>query len=102
MLSRMWSGHSNKFQSGKWLIEVKYFRWHDDRLWVSDWGAREIIAVDLDRKSEVMVKLEFPSFQAICFDREDRSRYAHSYADLKTLVTAYLEEELCNHSDVLS
>ncbi len=43
-------------------------RWHDDRLWVSDWGEREIIAVDLDGKSEVMVKLDFPSFQAICFD----------------------------------
>ncbi len=30
-------------------------RWHDDRLWVSDWGAREIIAVDLEGKSEVIV-----------------------------------------------
>jgi sugar lactone lactonase YvrE len=25
-------------------------RWHDDRLWFSDWGAHEIIAVDLDGK----------------------------------------------------
>ena len=22
-------------------------RWHDDRLWFSDWGAQEIVAVDL-------------------------------------------------------
>jgi len=29
-------------------------RWHDDRLWFSDWVAHEIIAVDLDGKSEVM------------------------------------------------
>jgi sugar lactone lactonase YvrE len=43
-------------------------RWHEDRLWVSDWGAREIIAVDLEGKSEVMVRLRFPSFQAICID----------------------------------
>jgi sugar lactone lactonase YvrE len=43
-------------------------RWHDDRLWVSDWGTREIIAVDADGKSEVMVSLDFPSFQAICMD----------------------------------
>lgn len=43
-------------------------RWHAGRLWVSDWGAREIIAVDEEGKSEVMVKLGFPSFQPICMD----------------------------------
>jgi sugar lactone lactonase YvrE len=43
-------------------------RWHEDRLWVSDWGTREIIAVDLAGKSEVMVRLSFPSFQPICMD----------------------------------
>ena len=44
-------------------------RWgHDDRLWVSDWGAREIIAVDLEGKSDVMLRLPFASFQAICID----------------------------------
>jgi len=34
-------------------------RWHDDRLWFSDWGAQEIIAVDLDGKSEVVVRTQF-------------------------------------------
>jgi sugar lactone lactonase YvrE len=29
-------------------------RWHDGRLWFSDWGAREVIAVDLDGTAEVM------------------------------------------------
>jgi sugar lactone lactonase YvrE len=29
-------------------------RWHDGRLWLSNWGAGEIVAVDLDSKSEVM------------------------------------------------
>jgi sugar lactone lactonase YvrE len=43
-------------------------RWHDGHLWVSDWGAREIVAVDLEGKSEVMVRLRFSSFQAICID----------------------------------
>jgi sugar lactone lactonase YvrE len=28
-------------------------RWHDDRLWFSNWGTGEIIAVDLDGNSEV-------------------------------------------------
>jgi len=35
-------------------------RWHEDRLWFSDWGAQEVIAVDLAGKSEVMVRM--PSF----------------------------------------
>jgi sugar lactone lactonase YvrE len=43
-------------------------RWHDDRLWFSDWGAQEVVALDLEGRSEVMVRLRFPSFQAICID----------------------------------
>ena len=29
-------------------------RWHDGRLWFSDWGTQEVIAVDLDGNAEVM------------------------------------------------
>src|SRR5579864_8070643 len=43
-------------------------RWHDGRLWVSDWGTREIIALVSAGHSEVMVRLDFQSFQAICMD----------------------------------
>jgi sugar lactone lactonase YvrE len=42
-------------------------RWYAGRLWVSDWGAREIIAVDLQGKREVMARVDFPSFP-MCFD----------------------------------
>ena len=34
-------------------------RWHEGRLWLSDWGAQEIIAVDLHGKSEVVVQTSF-------------------------------------------
>ena len=34
-------------------------RWHDGRLWLSDWGAQEIIALDLDGNREVMVSTSF-------------------------------------------
>jgi len=34
-------------------------RWHENRLWFSDWGAQEIVAVDLDGKSEVIVRVPF-------------------------------------------
>jgi sugar lactone lactonase YvrE len=31
-------------------------RWHQDRLWFSDWGTQEVIAVDLEGRSEVIVR----------------------------------------------
>ena len=30
-------------------------RWHDGRLWFSSWGSDEIVAVDLDGRTEIMV-----------------------------------------------
>ena len=36
-------------------------RWHDDRLWLCDWGAQQVIAVDLEGKSEVVLRVDaFP------------------------------------------
>ena len=32
-------------------------RWHDGRLWLSDWGAQEIIAVDLGGNNEVIARV---------------------------------------------
>jgi sugar lactone lactonase YvrE len=40
-------------------------RWRDGRFWVSDWAAHEVIAVDLEGKSEVVVRE--PSIP-LCFD----------------------------------
>jgi sugar lactone lactonase YvrE len=40
-------------------------RWHEDRLWFSDWGPQEVIAVDLDGNREVI--LRGPSFP-LCVD----------------------------------
>lgn len=42
-------------------------RWHEGRLWVSDWGAQEIIAIDLQGNREVMAQVHFPSFP-MCID----------------------------------
>jgi len=41
-------------------------RWHEDRLWLSDWGAQEIIAVDVSGRSEVPVRVPF--FLPFCID----------------------------------
>jgi sugar lactone lactonase YvrE len=40
-------------------------RWHEDRLWFSDWGVHEVVAVDLAGKNEVIVRV--PSFP-FCID----------------------------------
>src|SRR5579871_186068 len=42
-------------------------RWHEGRLWFADWGAQEILAVDLEGKSEVIVRVPFPAFP-MCLD----------------------------------
>ena len=31
-------------------------RWHDGRLWFSDWGTNEVVAVDLEGYAEVMAE----------------------------------------------
>ena len=41
-------------------------RWHEGRLWLSDWGAQEIIAMDLAGRSEVIVRVPFGL--PFCFD----------------------------------
>lgn len=33
-------------------------RWHDDRLWLADWGTQQVVAVDLDGTSEVVLEVE--------------------------------------------
>ena len=34
-------------------------RWHENRLWFSDWGAQEILAVDPNGKREVTLRVPF-------------------------------------------
>ena len=38
------------------LVIGECARWHEGRLWFSDWGAQEIIAVDPAGGSEVMLR----------------------------------------------
>src|SRR5437588_11995130 len=33
-------------------------RWHNGRLWFSDFGAQEVVAVDLEGKSEVIARIQ--------------------------------------------
>ena len=42
-------------------------RWHQDRLWLADWGAQEVVAVDREGRPEVMARVDFPAFP-MCID----------------------------------
>jgi sugar lactone lactonase YvrE len=48
------------------LVLVESPRWHDERLVFADWGAGEIIAVDLDGKQEMITRIDAMPF---CLDR---------------------------------
>lgn len=37
-------------------------RWHDGRLWFSNWVAQEIIAVDVEGNSEIVMRVPFSTF----------------------------------------
>ena len=41
-------------------------RWHENRLWFSNWGTQEVVAVDQEGKSEVMVRV--PTAIPFCID----------------------------------
>ncbi|MGH3481940.1 MAG: SMP-30/gluconolactonase/LRE family protein [Nocardioidaceae bacterium] len=36
------------------LVIGESTRWHDDRVWLSHWGSREVLAIDMDGNREVM------------------------------------------------
>ncbi len=71
-------------------------RWHDRRLWFADWGAQEIIAVDQEGHSEVIVKVAFPSFP-MCFDWLADDRLAIVSAREGRVVRLDLDGSLVTH-----
>ena len=74
-------------------------RWHEDRLWFSDWGSREIIAVDLRGNSEVI--LQAPSFPC-CVDWLPDGRLLLVSAGDGLLFRRELDGRLVTHGDLRS
>ena len=42
-------------------------RWHEGRLWLADWGAGEVLAVDAAGQRDVMARVDFMAFP-MCID----------------------------------
>jgi sugar lactone lactonase YvrE len=72
-------------------------RWHDGRLWFSDWGAHEVIAVDLKGKSEVIARVEsFP----MCIDRLPDGRLLIVSSSDRLLLRMEPDGSLITHADL--
>jgi sugar lactone lactonase YvrE len=72
-------------------------RWHDDRLWFSDWGAHEVIAVDLEGRSEVVVRVSsFP----MCIDWLRDGRLLIVAASAGLLLRREPDGSLVTHADL--
>ena len=76
-------------------------RWHDGRLWVPDWGAQDILAVNLEGKSEVMVKVSFPSFP-MCIDFLPNGRLLVVSARDRLLLRMEPDGSLATYADLTS
>jgi sugar lactone lactonase YvrE len=72
-------------------------RWHDGRLWVSDWGANEVIAVDPGGRSEVVVRVEsFP----MCIDHLPDGRLVIVSSADRLLLRREADGSLVTHGDL--
>src|SRR5205809_1300641 len=72
-------------------------RWHDGRLWFCDWGAQELIAVDLGGKSEVIVRV--PSFP-FCIDWLRDGRLLIVSASDQRLLRREPDGSIVTHADL--
>lgn len=74
-------------------------RWHEDRLWFSDWLAQEIIAVDVEAKSEVILRVPFPSVP-MCFDFLSEGRLLVVSTQENLLLRRELDGSLVRYGDL--
>src|SRR6266700_3918258 len=72
-------------------------RWHEDRLWFSNWGAQEVIALDLEGKSEVVARVPSYSF---CIDWLPDGRLLIVSASEQLLLRREPDGSLVTHADL--
>lgn len=72
-------------------------RWHDGRLWVSDWGAHEVRALDRNGRSEVVARVEsFP----MCIDHLPDGRLVVVASGLHRLLRQEPDGSLVSHAEL--
>jgi sugar lactone lactonase YvrE len=72
-------------------------RWRADRLWVSDWGAGAVVAVDLDGRSEVVARVaSFP----MCIDHLPDGRLLIVSSNDRRLLRQEPDGSLVTHAEL--
>lgn len=72
-------------------------RWHDGRLWFADWGAQELITVDLEGASEVVARIDsFP----FCLDWLPDGRLLVVSASERAVLRQEADGSLVTHADL--
>ena len=74
-------------------------RWHDGRLWFSDWVAQEILTVDPKGRSEVVNRVPFPSIP-MCIDFLPDGRLLVISSHEKLLLRRETDGSLVTHTDL--
>jgi sugar lactone lactonase YvrE len=72
-------------------------RWHDGRLWFSDWGTQEVVAIDTGGESEVVVRVPSSPF---CIDRLPDGRLLVVSAREGLLLRREPDGSLATHADL--
>ena len=76
-------------------------RWHDGRLWFADWARQEIIAVDLDGNSEVMLRPPGGGgFAPVCIDWLPDGRLLLVSGATRSVVRQEPDGTLVTHADL--
>jgi len=75
-------------------------RWHDGRLWLCNWGTGEIVAVDTDGNSEIMLKISATLPYSIDWLPDGRLLVISGREGL--LLRQELDGELVTHADLRS
>ena len=72
-------------------------RWHEGRLWVSDWGAHRVLAIDLDGRVELAAQVEsFP----MCIDHLPDGRLLVVASAQRVILRQEANGTLVTHADL--
>ena len=74
-------------------------RWHQDRLWLADWGAQQVVAVDREGRPQVMARVDFPAFP-MCIDWLPDGRLLAVAARDGRLLRQEADGSLVTHADL--
>jgi sugar lactone lactonase YvrE len=83
------------------IVFGESLRWHEDRLWFADWARQEIIAVDLDGKSDVMLRPPgTEGFSPICIDWLPDGRLLFVSGATRSVIRQEPDGTLVTHADL--